>query len=315
MIYDDYNSIEYLDLFYNDCIKNRELHNAIVKKAHNKANLPNVIIIISAVISFAIIILGINLDNSFGNSLCTLGYYMFFAVLIIGGFLLTIFQKNKKKQANHEWKSSDNIHYGYLDEYLHLTNLKKFTDKKSRCLTQNSTFYEEQPEDVKPVLLIAIPFMIIGLLIAYIRFGNAWDKICVCFVLLLFGSIGLGLIGFGVIRAFLVVKTYDEIVDAVCIEVNSKISYGDMDSSSTVVYQPVYFAKCKNGHKYILFKNEFSNIQIPSIGDIVQLKVNSENPLKWARKNEWGRYGLFLLAGLAFAAAGIGVYIAIILKA
>lgn len=62
-----YNSIEYLDHFYNDCLNNRELHKAITKK--------------------------------------------------------TISRLNKKQ------KFSDNINYKYLNEYLKLENLNKFTDK------------------------------------------------------------------------------------------------------------------------------------------------------------------------------------------
>lgn len=307
------NSIDYLDSFYNDCLNNKEIHNAVVKKNTKKSNLSNKIKIISLMISFTMIIVGSNLDIYILVTIGTIGCMAVIFGLLIAEIVFTP-NKNKTKKTDDN-QQTDNIHYDYLKEYLKLEKLNNFSDEKPRCLTLPNTFYEDKPEDVTPVLIIGIIFILAGLLISYIKFGNAWDRIMVCSFLLLFGGIGLGFLGFGVIGRIRRSKAYDEIVDAACIEVNIERHRSVNNNGGGPSYRPVFFTKCRNGQKYILYNKTFTNFSVPRVGDIIQLKVNSINPFQWIRKDDRGAYAFFTVMGLGFAACGLGTYIWILMSA
>lgn len=314
----DDNNIEYLDSFYNDCINNKDIHNTIIRKKRIKLNIGNIIAAICAIVSFFMIGIGAQLDEHYyGRVLVTIGVTGFIAAImsrIIADIISTPNKKQKKHSSNNQ-EPTDNIHYDYLDEYLKLENLNNFSDEKPRCLTLPNTYYDDKPEDVSLVLIITIISSFIGLLISYIKFGNAWDKILVSFVLLLFGSIGLGFLGFGIIGRIRRAKTYDEIVDAVCVEVSREHFHSMDNNDGGPSYRPVFFVKCRNGHKYILYSNHFSNVGVPRVGDIIQLKLNSNNPFQWIRKNDFGSYAIFTIMGLGFTACGLGTYIWLLLSA
>lgn len=307
---DTNNNLEYLDNFYNECIINREKHDAVVKRTSRKSNLMNKILLSGGLISFIVIIIGANNQGNPAGNLTNVGFYMFWAVLIFGVAYSIFFDTRQKSRKAATTQSSDGINYSLLDNYLHKTNQNKFAEGNSRCLTKTSVPYTEPPEDVKPVLWTAIPILAVGLLIAYSKFGNEWPVICVCFVSLLFGITGIAFIYVGITKQYLKIKEYNELTDAVCVEINSRQSSDPEDSG--LVYQPVFYARCQNGHKYILFDNQFSNINVPHVGDIVQLKVDSSNPLKWDRKNNFAKYAVYFILGAGFAVTGIGVYLWII---
>lgn len=296
MNYDNFSEngdgIELLDNFYNECLINRNSHNDTIKKL-------SVYDTISMICAILFLVLA-----SSDTKLTVVGY-IGFIISVIAMIKLTIRASKEKQNTYYEQQSAGNINHNYLYEYLKLANLSRFTDKKPRCLTMQSTIQEEKSRYVKPSLIITIPTMATGLLISYNKLDSSWNKIMVSLVLLLIGCIGLCLLYFGVIKRLINSKKYDETVDAVCIEVNKRLSRNGGGSVS----QPVYFTKCKNGHKYILFNNTFSNFGIPEIGDIIQLKVNSKNPLQWLVMNAWGNYLFFSIMGLSFTACGLGTYI------
>lgn len=301
MNYDNFdnndNQIEFLDHFYNECLINRNFHNNTVKKL----SIYNTISMIFAIIFLSLVSLGINLNNAIYSTVGFIGSI----ISIISIIMLTIRASKESQNAYYEQQSASNIHYDYLFDYLKLSNLNRFTDKKPRCLTMQNTIHEEKSRYAKPALIIIIPIMTVGLFISYNKLDSAWNKIIISLAFLLVACIGLCFLYFGVIKSFINYKRYDEVVDAVCIEVNKRRS----KNGGEAVSQPVYFTKCKNGHKYILFNDTFSNFGIPEIGDIIQLKVNSKNPLQWLRMNDWGTYVFYSVMGIVFTVAGIVSYI------
>lgn len=288
-------SIEYLDLFYNDCINNQEQHNAIKKMKRKWINIQSVW---SVLIPMGIIITLFLFNTPFRR----LGIGVFIASV----FVLSLISFFKWKGTKREYQ--ENIHYGYLSNYLCRENLKKFASGEPRCLTQIGKFQEDSKID-KKFILPAVPVMVIGLLIAFIKVGNAWDEICACLVSSLIACIGIGVISFCITKC-LRIKGYDEIVNAVCVEVNRKRSYSTNHKQTT--YQPVFFAKCQNGHKYLLFRNYTTYMHVPSVGDVIQLKVNSKNPFEWMYNNYSG-YLLPFLFGIFLMVMGLQAYIPIIL--
>ena len=70
---------------------------------------------------------------------------------------------------------------------------------------------------------------------------------------------------------------YNETIDAVCIEVNSRIVSGNNHRHR--IYEPILYMRCHNGHKYILVNVMVNSQSIPYVGAITKLKVNSSNPL------------------------------------
>ena len=105
-------------------------------------------------------------------------------------------------------------------------------------------------------------------------------------ITLIFPCVGLIII-FNALDPYMQLKSgyYDETVEAVCVEVESKIRRSSSVSSNsrttTVVYRPFLYARCNNGQKYIMFNESFNNFHIPYVGEITKLKVNSHNPLKF----------------------------------
>lgn len=300
MNYDNFSEngdgIELLDNFYNECLINRNSHNNTIKRL----SVYDTISMICAIFFLALV----SLDTKLNSTICSVVGCIGFIISVIAMIKLTIRASKEKQNTYYEQQSAVNINHDYLYEYLKFAHLSRFTDKMPRCLTMQSTIQEEKSRYAKPALIITIPTMTIGLLISYDTLDSAWNKIMSSLAFLLVGCIGLCILYFGVIKRFINSKKYDEIVDAVCIEVNKRRS-GDGQSVS----QPVYYTKCKNGHKYILFNDTFSNFGIPEIGDIIQLKVNSKNPLQWLVMNAWGNYLFFSIMGIGITVAGITGYI------
>lgn len=303
------NSIEYLDLFYIDCINNREIHNALMKKkrGQSKVNLVNVILLLGLIM----VLTGASYSIPLFISIMLLAF-AYYSYCYIFRSIFNYWKKGRNKYQNDEFQSSDNIHYEYLGDYLCQKNLVKFAGRNSRCLTQQNTFVVDSSVSVKFAVLMAMSVMVIGLLSAFIKFGSDWSSmgpIVGCLGLLSMGCLGVGYISYYA-EKYLKTTKYDEIVDAVCVEVNKRISHGDHHHNS-IVYQPVFYAKCQNGHKYLLFENKF-NIRAPSVGDIVPLKVNSKNPLEWAVKNNFRKYLCNFIIGFGCAVPGIAFFILLI---
>lgn len=72
---DTNNNLEYLDNFYNECIINREKHDAVVKRTSRKSNLMNKILLSGGLISFIVIIIGANNQGNPAGNLTNVGFY------------------------------------------------------------------------------------------------------------------------------------------------------------------------------------------------------------------------------------------------
>lgn len=203
-----------------------------------------------------------------------------------------------------------------IDLYLNLTGKKSFRAQRSYCLTAPSVNERPKVLCVKYALLTVLTVFAIGNIISYIKYGPQWSDILALDAVLLFPCIGICMF-YIVIEQQLQQKSgyYDETVDAVCVEVDSRISRNRVGSGhSTRVYRPILYTRCKNGHKYILMNNVYTNTHIPYIGEVYKLKVNSRNPLCYVQLESTFRNAFFWFSILWIALSGLG-YIFVLFNA
>lgn len=149
-------------------------------------------------------------------------------------------------------------------------------------------------------ILVLIAVMVLGLAIPFNIYGvpkkNLWVYI---FVLFMAASGFTGILLPNIIELCVASIKYREKVYAVCIE-NSRPNYSS-------ILKPVFYAKCKNGHKYMLFNDKAAPKNTDTdVGDIIKLSVDSNNPFNYTRKSYL--YEL-IFCGIIYTAVTMGLYI------
>lgn len=287
----------YLDDFWNEAVNyNNSLSNS--QKRQNKykrLNIPGVTIISIGILSMVLIAIGAICGGNVEYILTGVGPVMF-VLALMSAIILDTFTKYKMSifiinpDFLHNEIPSQNI-----DLYLNLTGKKSFKTQRSYCLTAPSVNERPKVLCVKYALLTVLTVFAIGNIISYIKYGPQWSDILALDAVLLFPCIGICMF-YIVIEQQLQQKSgyYDETVDAVCVEVDSRISRKRVGSGhSTRVYRPILYTRCKNGHKYILMNNVYTNTHIPYIGEVYKLKVNSRNPLCYVQLESTFRNAFF----------------------
>lgn len=308
----------YLDDFWNEAVNyNNSLSNS--QKRQNKykrLNIPGVTIVSIGILSMVLIAIGAICGGNVEYILTGVGPVMF-VLALMSAIILDTFTKYKMSifiinpDFLHNEIPSQNI-----DLYLNLTGKKSFRAQRSYCLTGPSVNERPKVLCVKYALLTVLAVFTIGNIISYIKYGPQWSNILALDAVLLFPCIGICMF-YIVIEQQLQQKSdyYDETVDAVCVEVDSRISRKRVGSGhSTRVYRPILYTRCKNGHKYILMNNVYTNTHIPYIGEVYKLKVNSRNPLCYVQLESTFRNAFFWFSILWIALSGLG-YIFVLFNA
>lgn len=308
----------YLDDFWNEAVNyNNSLSNS--KKRQNKykrLNIPGVTIISIGILSMVLIAIGAICGGNVEYILTGVGPVMF-VLALMSAIILDTFTKYKMSIfiINPDFLQNE-IPSQNIDLYLNLTGKKSFRAQRSYCLTAPSVNERPKVLCVKYALLTVLTVFAIGNIISYIKYGPQWSDILALDAVLLFPCIGICMF-YIVIEQQLQQKSgyYDETVDAVCVEVDSRISRNRVGSGhSTRVYRPILYTRCKNGHKYILMNNVYTNTHIPYIGEVYKLKVNSRNPLCYVQLESTFRNAFFWFSILWIALSGLG-YIFVLFNA
>lgn len=308
----------YLDDFWNEAVNyNNSLSNS--QKRQNKykrLNIPGVTIISIGILSMVLIAIGAICGGNVEYILTGVGPVMF-VLALMSAIILDTFTKYKMSIfiINPDFLQNE-IPSQNIDLYLNLTGKKSFRAQWSYCLTAPSVNERPKVLCVKYALLTVLTVFAIGNIISYIKYGPQWSDILALDAVLLFPCIGICMF-YIVIEQQLQQKSdyYDETVDAVCVEVDSRISRKRVGSGhSTRVYRPILYTRCKNGHKYILMNNVYTNTHIPYIGEVYKLKVNSRNPLCYVQLESTFRNAFFWFSILWIALSDLG-YIFVLFNA
>lgn len=308
----------YLDDFWNEAVNyNNSLSNS--QKRQNKykrLNIPGVTIVSIGILSMVLIAIGAICGGNVEYILTGVGPVMF-VLALMSAIILDTFTKYKMSIfiINPDFLQNE-IPSQNIDLYLNLTGKKSFRAQRSYCLTAPSVNERPKVLCVKYALLTVLTVFAIGNIISYIKYGPQWSDILALDAVLLFPCIGICMF-YIVIEQQLQQKSgyYDETVDAVCVEVDSRISRNRVGSGhSTRVYRPILYTRCKNGHKYILMNNVYTNTHIPYIGEVYKLKVNSRNPLCYVQLESTFRNAFFWFSILWIALSGLG-YIFVLFNA
>lgn len=291
----------YLDEFLESSIYNSKYKSHIKEK---KLNITTALFIGIILLSFSLIVVAKIINGNIGEIITYIAIVLFFSDLIITSLInivlhnkLTLYVANTDK----------------LDSYLRSANRTSFKEHNSYCLTGptlpvKSTDSNEYPNAGKHMLILFILPFIICSLCTYIKYGDNWSLILLLDELALFISIGLLLLYNYCIKFFIKknLSFYDETVDAVCVEISAHKNH-HMNNRGGRSYGAILYAKCKNGHKYILMPNAFTN-HIPYVGEMYQINVKSDNPVSYEYKNfnmsSYLPYTIFALFWTVFSLFG-----------
>ena len=308
----------YLDEFWKEAVN---YNNSLSKsqKRQNKykrLNIPGVTIVSIGILSMVLIAIGAICGGNVEYILTGVGPVMF-VLALMSAIILDTFTKYKLSIfiINPDFLQNE-IPSQNIDIYLNLTGKKSFRAHRSYCLTGPSVNERPKVLCIKYALLTVLAVFAIGNIISYIKYGPQWSNILALDAVLLFPCIGICMF-YIVIEQQLQQKSdyYDETVDAVCVEVDSRISRNRVGSGhSTRVYRPILYTRCKNGHKYILMNNVYTNTHIPYIGEVYKLKVNSSNPLCYVQLGSTLKNSLFWFSIVWTAISGLG-YIFVLFNA
>lgn len=271
--------IEYLDDFYNQCLN---YYNSDIRKKKNrkKVLLKSIPLVISAILSCIVFFKADNIAQFVFFLLC-----LFILLCLKGHF----FPLDKSKYL------PEGINYDCLQEYLKDTNQGNFAGYSPRCLTQKVDPSNEISETTYALMFLIVPvFLIAGSVFAFIKTFDSKKEnaFIMAFFILVFASACIIIIIVLISRYLSIIRGQSETVYAVCVEQNKRVeermerdSSGRPVTRTSVSYQPVFYATCSNGHKYLLYNDTYETMFIPNVGDIVKLTVSSQNPFKFYRKN------------------------------
>ena len=277
----------YLDEFWKEAVNyNHSLSK--IQKMKNKLKLMHIPTIIAFIIAILTIVFGyIGISTSgvassiFHDISNGLFFLTFFVIIIVSIF----FRRDYASDFRPKYLK-DILNYQNIDSYLYYSGRTTFKSKVPYCLTEPASYEETKKMCTNYIIFSVLTLFVIGNIITFMRFGMSITPIFVSNIILIFPCVGLIII-FNALDPYMQLKSgyYDETVEAVCVEVESKIrrssSVSSNSNTTTVVYRPFLYARCNNGQKYILFNDSFNNFHIPYVGEITKLKLNSHNPLKF----------------------------------
>ena len=291
-VYQKYNETQedattYLDNFLKEAVNyNHSLSKT--QKRQNKLRLmhiPTIIAFIIAILTIVFGYIGISTSGVVSSIFHDLSNGLFFLTFFVIIIVSIFFRRDYSSDFRPKYLK-DILNYQNIDSYLYYSGRTTFKSEVPYCLTEPASYEETKKLCTNYIIFSILTLFVIGNIITFMRFGMSIVPIFVSNITLIFPCVGLIII-FNALDPYMQLKSgyYDETVEAVCVEVESKIRRSSSVSSNsrttTVVYRPFLYARCNNGQKYILFNESFNNFHIPYVGEITKLKVNSHNPLKF----------------------------------
>ncbi len=277
-MYNENDATVYLDKFLDEAI---DVYNTNdIERKSKQLNIPAIILISLLVISFMLMVLCTVVNDPLRNIFAHVGPIVFmisfmiaFILQISTKFTLTILKENRNP---HYLK--DNFNMQYLENSLNLLGKKSFNQNNSYCLTGPSYNITRKSIYIKYAVPTALLVYVILNIISYIIQAPNWSGILFAGFILIFLFIEIFML-FSCFEDSFQLKSgfYNETVNAVCIEVNSRIV--SSNGHRHRIYEPILYIRCHNGHKYILVDVTVNSESIPYVGEITKLKVNSTNPL------------------------------------
>ena len=291
-VYQKYNETQedattYLDNFLKEAVNyNHSLSKT--QKRQNKLRLmhiPTIIAFIIAILTIVFGYIGISTSGVVSSIFHDLSNGLFFLTFFVIIIVSIFFRRDYSSDFRPKYLK-DILNYQNIDSYLYYSGRTTFKSEVPYCLTEPASYEETKKLCTNYIIFSILTLFVIGNIITFMRFGMSIVPIFVSNITLIFPCVGLIII-FNALDPYMQLKSgyYDETVEAVCVEVESKIRRSSSVSSNsrttTVVYRPFLYARCNNGQKYIMFNESFNNFHIPYVGEITKLKVNSHNPLKF----------------------------------
>lgn len=279
--------IEYLDSFYNQCISHYFSDSEKQKRKKRLIhNILNSLMIFILLISLAILYFKVSTES-------------FITVFVALPFVIGIIKKFRQKI--HIQDAYDEIDFECLTKYREHINCEKIAPDRPCCLTQQGIYAPKKSHKKSIIfsILVLIIVMVMGLAIPFSKYGVPEHKLWAYIMVLFFAASGIAVIIVpNIIKLCVASIKYKETVYAVCVE----ISHQDYST----IERPIFYAKCKNGHKYLLFKNELSKNIVTNVGDVVKFKADSNNPFNYTKKSDLYEN---ILGGVIYSAFSMGLYI------
>ncbi len=274
----------YLDEFLQEAVN---YNNSLSKsqKRQNKfktVNILGIISVIAVILAFIFFYITPFTSGEISHILNKISMSIFFAAFILL-FITVIFTKKEDSvfsKYNPDFLK-EKLNFQYIQNYLKLTGKTTFIAAKPYCLTGPYSNDKHKTSTIKHIIFAILITFVIGNIIAYIKCGPVLSHILLLDAILFFPCLGICFL-FNSLEDYLQINGgyYNETVDAVCIEIETKITTSnDLEQHKEKVYRPILYTRCSNGHKYILFEGTLTNSPIPYIGEVMKLKVNSDNPL------------------------------------
>ena len=316
---------KYLDEFFDEASsKYKALEESVSSKHKDKEiNIFGCIIYLLYATAIIILLIGKNSSNPTLKTLYSFAPVFIIILAVISVLLRTLagvkvsifftkeeFMRQEMDSQLYMFKADENK----LKKYLGAVNKKVFKGEQSYCIT-GPTCPAKTVSMVKYALLTCL--LVCGgcNIFAISKDGiHRGAQVCLEIMLLCFVVMGIFIFFEGVLSPYLKHKSnhYDEIVDAVCVEVDQ--SYvEEKDHRRISVYQPILYTRCSNGHKYILCNNSYSNRNIPYVGKIIKIKVDSSNPINY-HPIDYHINKDFLLVGICFTVFPLFAYIWLIIN-
>ena len=297
--------IEFLDMFYDDCVKHRQFRDVNVKlyqKAKVKRSIMMIVMVVMLYVAFVLVglfakkmsnpapvIMGITM----GGPLAVLIFSRLFGYKTIRDF-------NKEQIA-------DNINYEYLDEYLAITGKSNIRMARPHCITgpAKKPMINKYATIAATIAFFAV--FVIGAPISYINLNGFGEDFGWSLFVLIFAAVGVTLFVHTVVKnAYLAMKC-KEAVYAVCVEVNRTMSHSS--GHSRMVEMPVFYTRCANGHAYVLYEGAYTNVNNKKVGMLVPIMVNPDNPIEWTFTKMSAATTIVSLISFAFMGLGFFAYI------
>lgn len=279
--------IEYLDNFYEQCFSH---YFSDSQKKNRRNRLISKILRLLSIYTILILLFIFYFDV---NTKALTG------VIVVLPLAMSIIKKFFPSSKNSD--KEDERDFELLTKYRYNINRKQIAPERPCCLTQQGAFAPKKSHKKLVIfcIFVLLTVMVTGLAIPFSIYGvpekNLWAYV---FVLFMAASGIAGILVPNIIELCVSLIKYRETVYAVCIE----ISFPNYSSTE----RPVYYAKCKNGHKYLLFKDKTGKNTSVNVGDVVKLKADSSNPFNYTKIRDL--YGI-ILCGIIFTAITMGLYI------
>ena len=277
-----YGDTSYLDLFLQDCMRNKDAHNALIKEKNQQGQLT---IAICLICILAIFVCGIIKTEIF-PIIFGVVFFLMFAVIIA---CIPIAMK-KYKLKEDIYNGGDGIDYGNVDCFLASNQMAAFDDfgqsfcvnNKSICEKKNTNIFSFVIFFVLWILCLCATFCLLS-----INDIDVKQESLVGYVtgISFFAAISIGVF----VGAMLpIIKKYiicNHKINAACVAVYSKRSGNS--GNKTTVYRPFYYIKY-DGLGYVLCPKTWSNINVPAVGDLKEkFFINPQNPFEYRTSGEW----------------------------